>query len=83
MVAFISMNNIKVIQTSWAEMEQELRDIRTRVFIVEQNVPVELEWEDDDLDAVHLLVKKDGSYIATSRLLSSGQIGRMAVLKPY
>ncbi len=71
------------MQVSWMDMEPHLRDIRTRVFIEEQNVPEELEWEDNDIDCVHLLVKKDNKYIATARLLPNGQIGRMAVLRPY
>ena len=77
------MNEFDVRQVSWRDMETHLRDIRTRVFIEEQNVPEELEWEDDDIDAVHLIVKKNNDYVATARLLHSGQIGRMAVLKPY
>ncbi len=71
------------MQVSWRDMEPCLRDIRTRVFIEEQHVPEELEWENDDIDAVHLIVKKNNDYVATARLLNSGQIGRMAVLKPY
>lgn len=71
------------MQVSWSDMEPHLRDIRTRVFIEEQNVPEELEWEDSDIDAIHLIVKKNNYYVATARLLKSGQIGRMAVLKPY
>jgi len=79
------MNDIEVeiTQVDWLKMEDHLRSIRTRVFIEEQNVPVELEWEEDDINCVHLLVKNDDEYIATARLLGSGQIGRMAVLKSY
>lgn len=77
------MNNIEITQVAWLDMEQHLRDIRARVFIEEQNVPEELEWEEDDIDALHLLVKMDNQFIATARLLTTGQIGRMAVLKPY
>jgi predicted GNAT family N-acyltransferase len=79
----ISMNEFEVMQVSWLDMEQQLRSIRTRVFIEEQQVPVELEWEEDDVDCVHLLAQMNDNYIATARLLASGQIGRMAVLKPY
>ena len=77
------MSEFDVMQVSWRDMEPHLRDIRTRVFIEEQNVPEELEWEDDDIDAIHLIVQKKHAYVATARLLHSGQIGRMAVLKPY
>ena len=77
------MSDVEVLQVSWQDMESHLRDIRTKVFIEEQNVPEDLEWEDADLNAVHLLVKTAGPYVATARLLNTGQIGRMAVLKPY
>ena len=79
----ISMSEFDVMQVSWRDMESHLREIRTLVFIQEQHVPEELEWEDDDIDAVHLIVKKNNDYVATARLLNTGQIGRMAVLKPY
>ena len=77
------MSDFEVTQVSWLNMELHLRSIRTQVFIEEQNVPVELEWEEEDVDCVHLLVKNNNDYIATARLLETGQIGRMAVLKPY
>ena len=77
------MSDVEVLQVSWRDMESHLRDIRSKVFIEEQNVPEDLEWEDADLNAVHLLVKTTGQYVATARLLNTGQIGRMAVLKPY
>ena len=77
------MNDVEVLQVSWQDMEPHLRHIRTKVFIEEQNVPEDLEWEEADLNAVHLLVKAEGQYVATARLLNTGQIGRMAVLEPY
>ncbi len=77
------MSDIEVLQVSWQDMEPHLRDIRTKVFIEEQNVPEDLEWEEVDHNAVHLLVKTAGQYVATARLLNTGQIGRMAVLEPY
>jgi predicted GNAT family N-acyltransferase len=77
------MSDLEVLQVTWLDMEPHLRNIRTLVFIEEQNVPIELEWDEEDVDCVHLIVKKDDGYIATARLLRTGQIGRMAVLKPF
>ncbi|MFT5395254.1 MAG: putative GNAT family N-acyltransferase [Gammaproteobacteria bacterium] len=77
------MSEFEVLQVSWSDMEAHLRSIRTQVFIEEQNVPIDLEWDEKDIDCVHLLVKKDNNYIATARLLRTGQVGRMAVLKPF
>ena len=77
------MSNFVITQVNWSDMTEHLRSIRTRVFIEEQNVPEELEWDNDDLSCIHLLATKDKKHIATARLLKTGQIGRMAVLKPY
>lgn len=60
-----------------------LRAVREQVFIEEQQVSPELEWEDDILEqeAVHLLALDIlGNPIGTVRLLPNGQLGRMAVL---
>ena len=57
--------------------------IRRRVFIEEQNVPEELELDDLDATAVHLLASRDGRPIGTARLLIDGEtakIGRVALL---
>ena len=69
-------------QAHWPEDEATLRMLRHTVFVEEQNVPEELEWEGDDDDAYHwVLYEDDGSPVGTSRLLPSGAIGRMAILK--
>ena len=65
--------------------------IREIVFIEEQSVPVELERDDEDPTAFHVIAFDRGHAIATGRLLELaappegesgrwGQIGRMAVL---
>jgi predicted GNAT family N-acyltransferase len=72
-----------VKEVVWQKMESHLRYIRTTVFIEEQNVPEELEWDEYDETSMHVIVELNGEYIATARLLESGQIGRMAVLKPH
>ena len=54
------------------------------MFIEEQNVPQELEWDGMDETSVHFVAESsDGGVIGTARLMPSGQIGRMAVLIPY
>lgn len=69
---------------NWQSHEPELRDIRTQVFIQEQKVPVQLEWDEEDKTCIHILVSnKVGKAVATGRILNNGQIGRMAVVKAY
>lgn len=78
------INTVIVERVEWAEYIEILRDIRSEVFIIEQQVPRELEWDDFDETAVHVLARVAGEKpVGTGRLLASGQIGRMAVLKPY
>lgn len=73
-----------VRQASWNADQDALRRIRLTVFVEEQGVPVELEWDGLDPDSVHFLaVESNGAPIGTVRLLPDGHIGRMAVLKPW
>ena len=76
--------DFKIIQTSWQESEHELSRIRKDVFIREQQVPEELEWDDDDQNCIHILaIDKNGLPIGTARMKADGHIGRMAVLRKY
>ncbi len=69
---------------SWQEAKQMLSEIRTRVFIEEQQVPIALEWDGLDANAYHLLAKNQTQEaIGCARVLANGSIGRMAVLKPW
>jgi predicted GNAT family N-acyltransferase len=61
----------------------EIEGIRTTVFIEEQNVPIELEWDEFDNDSTHILAYYNNKAVGTARLLKDGHIGRMAVLKKY
>ncbi|MGO4330044.1 GNAT family N-acetyltransferase [Cupriavidus sp. 2TAF22] len=66
----------------WSEVRETARAIRYAVFVEEQGVPVELEWDEwDDVSWHALALAGDGSALATGRLLPDGHIGRMAVLK--
>jgi len=69
--------------TRWDKEQTSLSEIRRRVFIEEQQVPEELEWDDDDKTCIHVLVTDNNIPIATGRIKMDGHIGRMAVLKDY
>ncbi|MCY1436205.1 Acetyltransferase [compost metagenome] len=77
------MNNIQVRVADWQKDNSEIRRIREAVFIAEQSVPPELEWDADDLNAVHFLAYEGDFPIGTARLLPDGQIGRVSVLKDW
>ena len=66
---------------TWREAGSDLLAIRTRVFVHEQGVPLELEQDGHDETCVHALAEDaEGRVIGTGRLLPHGQIGRMAVV---
>ena len=71
-------------EVDWGTAQAELRQIRQSVFIEEQQVPVELEWDGLDEQALHLLaVDTLGKPIGCARILPEGIIGRMAVIKEW
>jgi predicted GNAT family N-acyltransferase len=68
----------------WQASQATLREIRETVFIKEQGVPQELEWDGLDEHAYHVVaLAADGTPIGTGRLLQDSQIGRVAVLKEW
>lgn len=79
----MSDNDIQIRVADWLSEKKDLADIRRRVFIEEQKVPVELEWDEFDDSATHFLAALSGKTIACARLKTDGQIGRMAVLEQY
>jgi predicted GNAT family N-acyltransferase len=73
-----------VRRAHWDQDREALSLVRVRVFVKEQGVPVELEWDGADAGAMHLLAfDLHQSPIGTARILPSGQIGRMAVLPAW
>lgn len=71
----------------WTQGEAAIRLIRETVFVREQGVPLELEWDGLDPMCRHVLAWNDrGDPIGTARLYQEGQqakLGRIAVLKAY
>ncbi len=62
----------------------DLRAVRETVFVQEQNVPVEEEWDALDPQCVHVIARAaDGTPIGTGRLTPERKIGRMAVLREW
>ena len=69
---------------SWRDGELLLREIREAVFMREQGVSAELEWDGLDEKCLHVLaINKNGLAIACGRITSQGKIGRMAVLPDW
>ncbi|WP_271407699.1 GNAT family N-acetyltransferase [Pseudomonas sp. Q1-7] len=77
------MSEIHVRVADWQKDNADLRRIREAVFIAEQSVAPELEWDTEDTDAVHFLAFERDYAIGTARLLPDGHIGRVSVLKDW
>ena len=76
--------NVYVTATDWKTHGDRLRRLREVVFIEEQGVSREEEWDGLDDDAQHFIaLDSAGQAIGTARLLDHGQIGRMAVLASH
>jgi predicted GNAT family N-acyltransferase len=74
----------RVREADWERDQAALRAIRESVFVREQGVPIELEWDGLDPHCLHLLAETgNGAAVGTARLLPDGHIGRMAVLPEW
>lgn len=70
-------------QAFWHTDQDDLRFIRTEVFVREQNVPEDMEWDDLDEQSYHVLAQdREKKAVGCGRLTADGHIGRMAVLQP-
>ena len=79
-------NNLKVEIVKWIDGLSQLKNIREKVFIQEQKVTPQLEWDGMDEKAIHFLVFNDKAAIGCARAIvikDHMQLGRMAVLKEY
>lgn len=73
-----------VRRADWFGDGDALRGIRTQVFILEQSIPPEEEWDALDPACLHVLaLDVQSKPVGTGRLTPDGQIGRMAVLKDW
>ncbi len=77
------LSKVIIQYVSWQTAENRLRVVRTLVFIEEQLVKPEFEWDDVDANAVHLLATYDNQPIACLRIIHYQKIGRMAVIKHW
>lgn len=75
----------QVIISDFKKQYDALRAVRTEVFIVEQQIPADLEYDQADLHCLHAVAWDGPLPVGTARLdaLEDGRIGRVAVLKDY
>lgn len=72
----------RIVTGDWDQLREDAQRLRIEVFVIEQSVPVELEWDESDEISIHTVAyDQEGQPVATGRLLPDGHIGRMAVRK--
>ena len=77
------MSVVTVTETTWEKDQVAIKSVRVPVFVEEQHVPYEIDFDDFDATAVHWLAYDSNlTPIGTARMLIDGRFGRMAVLKP-
>ena len=79
-----AQDRFAVRMVDWSGAGDALRAVRQAVFIVEQSIPEEMEWDDDDAVCRHALAEDaSGRPVGCGRLLADGHIGRLAVLPAW
>lgn len=74
----------RLLRGNWLELGQLAATVRRRVFIEEQGIAVEHEWDSLDQTSRHLVIVTDyDAPIGTARLTPNAHIGRMAVLPAW
>ena len=77
-------NPFTVSLVCWHDGEPLLKSIREAVFIREQGVPAELEWDEFDEGCRHALaLSQRGEAVGCGRIFSNGHIGRIAVMQQW
>lgn len=74
---------VTVREARWASDSDALGALRSTVFVEEQGVPREVEWDGRDADAWHVIAEHDQDPVGCGRLLPGGRIGRLAVQKGW
>ena len=68
-------------EVNWADSQEALQSIRTKVFIEEQGIDPLDEWDPADQTAIHILAQHGDTAIGCARIVDLKKIGRMAVVK--
>jgi predicted GNAT family N-acyltransferase len=77
-------HGIALAEVSWESDRALMERVRRAVFIEEQRIPEQEEWDDRDAVSRHVVAldaKRDA--VGTGRLDPTGKIGRVAVLPQY
>ena len=74
----------KTDKVSWSQSASEIKTIREQVFVYEFQFPESTEFDQNDINSEHILIRDDaGKAVATGRLCEDGKISRVAVLMKH
>lgn len=78
------MTEFTIVRATWADDRAAIKRVRQHVFIEEQGVTEEEEWDDQDQCSHHVLaITANRDVVATGRLQPDAKITRMAVLSGW
>ena len=77
------MSELKFTLGDWSSLGGAAGAVRTAVFVREQGIPADMEWDEWDARSLHCVAYDGDQPVATGRLLPDAHIGRMAVLAAY
>ena len=77
--------SFSICRVQWEQAAPLLKNVREKVFVCEWRIPKKIEFDKKDPYAYHMLVCDDLTQepVATGRILSTGEISRIAVLMSY
>ena len=79
-----SLPDYTFLQLAWATDSAAISSVRRQVFVIEQGICEQEEWDSADATAVHVLgLNKKRDAVGTGRVERSGRVGRVAVLSAY
>ena len=70
----------RIEQTNWSRASADVRSVRECVFVYEWRIPMDVEFDNADLQAEHVVMYEDQTPIATGRICTDGYISRVAVI---
>ncbi len=81
---YLSLSQIIIL--NWDQAQSLVRPLREAVFINEQGIPEDLEWDDIDQNARHIVIMLKNKVIGCARLIVLNQVlylQRMAITKIF
>lgn len=77
----LNRQQCRIIAGNWNELGDAAQAVREAVFIQEQQIAPEEEWDAEDAISLHFVAYLQDQPVATARLLKNNSIGRVAVMQ--